>query len=435
MFRSGSFFKHVSGKVFSGATMILYLGLTPLLTAQFSVSDVKLLSDSINGPAEESNPILSHDGRTLYFVRTFSEENTGGNLAGQDIWYSRLKEDSTWSEAGNLASLNTIGNNMVVGLSRHSDALYLLNSYSGPLREKWGIAYSTKDEHGLWTPPKEYDVIFNNTGDFRGYFVSSDGNIILLSSNAEDSYGEEDIYIYIKENGEWQEPIHLGPGINTPGFEISPFLTEDGQRIFFASNGHGGFGDADIFMIERLDDTWETWSKPVNLGPAINTKSFDAYLSLNSGGLAFYSSSKNGDYADIYSALITFEEPLPAPDTAVVMETTTVALAPDTIEVNEEDLSRPIYYTVQLLALGKREAPEIDFFKLVDINAVSVYVGDDGLNRFSVGEFRSFSMAMEAMRSYRRMGYFDAFVRKVTRYEDMFKSTGKKVLGLFYENQ
>ncbi|ELR72037.1 outer membrane protein, porin F precursor [Fulvivirga imtechensis AK7] len=433
MFRSGNFFKHTFGKVFSTVIVILCLGPAPLLVAQFSVSDVKVLSDSVNSQMEESNPMLTNDGRTLYFVRTFSEENMGGKLAGQDIWYSRLKEDSTWSTASNLTSLNTIDNNLVVGISENSDTLYLLNSYSGPLREKWGIAYSTKDSDGIWTAPKEYDVVFKNTGDFRGYFVSASGNVILLSSNSENSYGEEDLYIYIKENGQWQDPIHLGPEINTSGFEISPFLTDDEQRIFFASNGHGGFGDSDIFMTERLDDTWQNWSTPVNLGPEINTKGFDAYLSLDPGGLALYSSSGNGSYSDIYSAVITFGEAEPVPDTTVLLDSTAIVLVQDTL--SEEALSQPIYYTVQLLALGKREAPEIDFFEKVDISSVSVYMGNDGLNRFSIGEFESFSLALEAMGSYRKIGYFDAFVRKVTRYEDLFKSSGEKVLGLFYESQ
>lgn len=425
MFLFGSFFKYLI------STAILYLTLVPIITAQVSVSEVKILSDSINSQVEESNPMMTSDGKGLFFVRTFSEQNIGGKLAGQDIWYSQLREDSTWSGANNLTSLNTVDNNVVVGLSENYDTLYLLNSYSGPLREKRGISYSTKDNNGLWTQPREYDVTFNNIGDFRGYFVSPDGNVILLSSNTEGGYGEEDIYIYYKENGQWQQPVHLGPEINTPGFEISPFLTDDRQRIFFASNGHGGYGDSDIFMIERLDDGWGNWSKPVNLGPEINTKSFDAYLSLNPSGLAFYS-SKNGNFADIYSAIISFEEEPPAPDTTLV-DSTAIVAERDTL--SEEALSQSVYFTVQLLALGKREAPEIDFFDKVDIQNVSVYMGNDGLNRFSIGEFESFSQAAEAMRSYRKMGYFDAFVRKVTRYEDLFKSSGKKVLGLFYKNQ
>ncbi|MBK6267346.1 PD40 domain-containing protein [Marivirga sp. S37H4] len=401
--------------------------------AQFNISEVNILSDSINSEAEESAPILTKDGRVLFFVRTFSEENIGGALAGQDIWYSQLKEDSTWSRASNLASLNTIDNNLVVGISGNYDTLYLLNSYSGPLRKKWGISYSTKSENGLWTHPREYDIVFNSLGDFRGYFVAPAGDVVLLSSNSEDSYGEEDIYIYVKENGQWHEPIHLGPEINTAGFEISPFLTNDRKRIFFASNGHGGYGDADIFMIERLDDSWENWSKPVNLGSQINTKGFDAYLSLNSNDLAFYSSSKNRDFSDIYSAIITFEDESPAPDTTIWLDSTSIALEQDTL--SKEMLSQSTYYTVQLLALGKKEAPELGFFDKIDIHSVTVYMGNDGLNRFSIGEFDSFSLAVEAMNSYRQMGYYDAFVRKVTRYEDLFKSSGKKVLGLFYESQ
>ena len=194
-----------------------------------------------------------------------------------------------------------------------------------------------------------------------------------------------------------------------------------------------------LFRSKRLDDTWENWSTPVNMGPHINTKGFDAYLSLDTSGLAFYASSKGEDFSDIYSAIITFEDESPAPDTTVQLDTATIALQATPVEpqdtLSEETLNQPLYYTVQLLALGKREAPEHDFFEKVDIRDVTVYMGNDGLNRFSIGEFNSFSLAKEAMMSYREMGYFDAFIRKVTRYEDLFKSPGKKVLGLFYESE
>ena len=78
--------------------------------------------------------------------------------------------------------------------------------------------------------------------------------------------------------------------------------------LFFASNGHPGYGDADIFVSTRLDSTWANWSKPKNLGDGINSANFDAYLTI-AGQQAFFVSNRYGRSADIYAArAITQEE-------------------------------------------------------------------------------------------------------------------------------
>jgi len=124
--------------------------------------------------------------------------------------------------------------------------------------------------------------------------------------NATNSIGEEDLYISLKsEDGQWTIPENLGATVNTRGFEISPFLSEDGKTLFFASDGHSGYGGADIFMSRRLYESWVIWSKPINLGKEINSDGFDAYLSLYKNYEAYFVSTRENDFADIYRSEVT----------------------------------------------------------------------------------------------------------------------------------
>ncbi|VAW47226.1 OmpA/MotB [hydrothermal vent metagenome] len=132
---------------------------------------------------------------------------------------------------------------------------------------------------------------------------------MIVSMDYKNSRGNDDIYICLKdEDGNWSAPDNLGPTINTSGFEISPFLSEDGKILFFSSDGHGGYGDADIYMSRRLYDSWGIWSKPINLGNNINSKSFDAYFFLSENKDAYFASNREGGLSDIYtSKILTFE--------------------------------------------------------------------------------------------------------------------------------
>jgi hypothetical protein len=84
----------------------------------------------------------------------------------------------------------------------------------------------------------------------------------------------------------------MGSTINSSGFEMSPFLSKNKKRLYFASSGHPGMGNGDIFYSDRLYDSWEIWSAPKNLGEQVNSKSFDAYFSIYGDSVAYFSSNR-----------------------------------------------------------------------------------------------------------------------------------------------
>jgi hypothetical protein len=166
--------------------------------------------------------------------------------------------------------------------------------------------YVTTRINNYWTRPEFVTVPGIDNRDFLGVFVSPDFDVILFSMRGPDSRGQEDLYFSVKNSaGQWTAPRNMGATINTNGFEISPFLSTDKKRLYFASNGHGGQGDADIFYSERLYNSWETWSVPVNLGPTVNSKKFDAYFSVYGDSIGFFASNRDGRYADLYTVKVT----------------------------------------------------------------------------------------------------------------------------------
>ncbi len=288
--------------------MVIALFCLPgLLSAQeLSFGEARRLSNRINSDAEELMPLLSPDGRTLYFVRAGSPENVGGRYSGSDIWKSDW--DVTlmdWGKATNIRDLfNDKSNNAVVGISGKGDILYMLNTRSD--KKTKGI-YFSKKVGTQWTKPELIPIPGLETEGFLGAYVSPDFEVIILSLRQAGGKGEEDLYVSLKNSaGEWSMPKNLGPSINTSGFEISPFLSLDKSKLFFSSNGHGGYGDADILVSERLYGSWDIWSVPRNLGVKINSAGFDSYFSIYADTVAYYARNFGGKGTDLFTLKVSY---------------------------------------------------------------------------------------------------------------------------------
>jgi hypothetical protein len=255
------------------------------------------LSSNVNSEDEELGIVLSSDGKTMYFSRAFHDKNTGGKYAGTDIWMSKKDDEGNWMPAANVGRpWNNKQSNSVIGINQDNTVVYLLNAYSN----KSGIAFS-KLINGTWSDPEVISIPGINRNDFVGFYVNPAFDVILISMKGADSFGEEDLYVSLKDSfGRWIEPKNLGTTINTKGFEISPFLSKDKKRLFFSSNGHPGLGDADIFVAERLYDSWDVWTTPRNAGDKVNSSSFDAYFTSRGDTVGLFTTGKTGN-SEIFS--------------------------------------------------------------------------------------------------------------------------------------
>ncbi|MBK9453797.1 MAG: OmpA family protein [Bacteroidetes bacterium] len=280
------------------------------------------LPASVNSAYDELVPRLSPDDQTLYFVRHQHPGNQGGRGGGQDIWYTRRDANGTWEPAQNAgALLNNVHHNFVGGVANEGKTLVLGNTYgTTPQEISPGFAFS-KFVGGSWSKPLTIESTTNDPigGRYLDFYCTMDMQWMIVSKLADDGL-HEDLYVcHLIKNSVWSEPKSLGSIINTKGFETGPFLSADTKRLFFTSNGHGGQGDADIFMSERLDDSWTNWTDPVNLGTELNTAGFDGHLILDSkeDKAYFVSGPSPTALGDIYEIPVAEIPALrkPAPDT------------------------------------------------------------------------------------------------------------------------
>lgn len=277
--------------------LVLLLFISEVIAQPMISPEPENLGANVNSVLSELIPRISPDGKTLYFVRESTKQVGKEVVKRQDIWYSQKQPDGSWGLAKNMGSpLNHPDHNSaVLGVSPDGTQLVILYHYISDGVIKPGFSISSLDQAGNWSKPEpQFIENFSNKSNKSSYYLSNDGQTMVLDIQGDDSYGMQDLYVcFKKSDGSWTQLKNLGPAINTPEYEFSPFLASDNVTLFFASSGHGGLGSVDIFVSQRIDDSWQEWSKPVNLGPAINTPGLDAYFSIPaSGDYAYYTSTQ-----------------------------------------------------------------------------------------------------------------------------------------------
>jgi len=257
------------------------------------------LGRTINSEYTDIAPVISPDGKTLYFACEGHPANVGKEKKC-DIWYSELQADGTWGEKKHADKpLNNAGINVVISVSPDGNTLLLEGLYNadGTHKSENGISRTHRTTDG-WTVPEEVKIVdFHNYNEYETYCPSIDGSVLILSVERRDSYGDTDLYVsFRQDNGEYSKPKNMGTTLNTYDGDGTPFLAADNRTLYFFSYGHPGYGSADIFVTRRLDDTWTNWTEPQNLGTAINSKEWDTY----------YTIPASGDYAYLVSHDNTF---------------------------------------------------------------------------------------------------------------------------------
>lgn len=130
---------------------------------------------------------------------------------------------------------------------------------------------------GIFTYKKPLKVVgYNNYGDYADLFLAQDNKRILFGIESDFTQGGFDLYFSEpKDETTFGLLQNMGKSLNSAGDETNPFLLSDNKTLLFTSNGYSGYGDFDIYVTTRLDDTWKNWSEPKNLGPKVNGESFD----------------------------------------------------------------------------------------------------------------------------------------------------------------
>lgn len=266
---------------------------------------VERLSENVNSTYKEYKPLLSPDGKTLYFSRKNHPENMGGVEDDEDIWYSELDENGEWDVAKNAGPvLNNAGPNYISSITPDGNTVVVLlgNKYLAKGKMEAGLSTSSF-ENGKWTKPVSMNIINDyNFSEKANFFLTNNRQVLLLSVEREDTQGARDLYVsFLQSDSSWSEPKNMGSNVNTAGEEASPFLAADNKTLYFSSNGYAGYGGYDVYVTKRLDDTWLNWSDPENMGSRINSDQEDLFFNIPiTGDYAYYSRGMNENDTDIH---------------------------------------------------------------------------------------------------------------------------------------
>lgn len=268
--------------------------------------DAEALEKNVNSPYVEHSPIMSPDGKKLYFSRKHHPDNIGGVDDPEDIWVSVWDEEKgEWKEAVNVGPpLNTPGPNFISSITSDGEKeVYILgNRYGKKGRMYSGISLAVLEPDGSFSKPEPVEVENEyNYSPKADFFLTPDGEALIQSVERDDSYGGRDLYISFKQGNVWSEPVTLGSNLNTAAEEAAPFLAMDNKTLYFSSGGYSGYGGLDIYVTRRLDDSYTRWSPPENMGSGINTDLDDVYFSIPSNGkYLYFTRGKVDDDTDIY---------------------------------------------------------------------------------------------------------------------------------------
>ena len=258
---------------------------------------------NISTSADEYLGTLSPDGQLFYFTRRkyvsdgnpFGEgrvlkeffscsEKKGGQFGEGDM----LQAPFNNAEGEGSPTIN-LTNDLLIFTQRHTVKL------PGGTYPNYDLYYSEFDGYS-WSEPKPLPGKINRNDSWESQpSLSSDGRLLFFASDRPGGYGGSDIwYATRKSDGSWNDPVNMGPTINTERNERSPFLHTDSKTLYFSSNGHDGLGGQDIFYSKM--DSKRQWSEPVNIGSPINTENdeVDFFVSLD-GKTGYFSSNNYGD--------------------------------------------------------------------------------------------------------------------------------------------
>lgn len=260
--------------------------------------------------AEESLPLFFNNGESVYFYRTYMEgEGSNLKIKSEDTWFSK-KGKKGWDSPYRLFRADYIqGVGTVIGTSEDGNRIYLFISKYLENSTERRLVYMDKTGKDKWSEMTDIKVEGLKFEErYYSFYMSPDAEILMISMSPSESDLDEDLYVSLrKTDNSYGAIINLGEQINTRRYEVSPFISKDGKMLYFSSEGHGGFGQADIFVSRRLDETWTNWTKPLNLGTPINSSGSEAYFTMGTNKDVYFTSDRESQYSAIYTAQFTGE--------------------------------------------------------------------------------------------------------------------------------
>jgi outer membrane protein OmpA-like peptidoglycan-associated protein len=355
--------------------------------------DFQIHNLDINSQQSDFSPVLYKDqvvfASSREGVKPIRRKWNWNRLPFLDIYVADRNEDYSLQNATLLSGkVNKKFHEGPVTFNEAGDfMIFTRNNYDGESSE--GVVrlqlFSSELVDGKWQKPTA--LPFNNNEYSVGHAsLSKDGKTLYFASNMPGGIGGVDIYkAAVNGDGTYGEAINLGPKVNTEGDEMFPFVHENGEILFFSSNGRVGLGGQDVFIAQLKEE--QEVGKVMNLGAPVNSSSDDFGLILNGAQTkGYFSSNRDGGKGsdDIYSF----------------------------------DLAKPFSFGKIIRGVAKDKKGNllanttVTLFDLMTGKEEEVVTGEDGLFEFVVEEDKTFNLRGQKEK------YFDGEATTSTHTKD-----------------
>ncbi|MDX9847539.1 MAG: OmpA family protein [Tenuifilaceae bacterium] len=357
-------------RIFLICTIVsLFLSFTQAQTSFVPVN----LGSNVNSEYAEVNPVISWDGKTLFFNRINHPENTFGSSDSQDIWYSTLRDDGTWTKAQRLPETVNIGQyNAILSALDDGVSYLILGKFnrSGKHWVKRGFSIVQHLGNGQWSKPqaikvKRFSKI--NKGKAITAYMTPDRELLFITFSTHPNSKKLSLYVSTKKkDGVYSRPRFAGGGPGNamdPRSLEAPYLSADKNRLYFSADYGGRRANQNIHFAERSDKDFREWRMPQPVTDTINTPNWDSYFKMNAKeSWAYYSSTTNSlGKADIFRVKIFEERPylklsgliLNQADQKLMLDETDYSILVNGEEFPELEVSKPSASFEVLLPLGQ----------------------------------------------------------------------------------
>ena len=234
---------------------------------------------------DESNSIMFSSNRPTKNIRS---NNPITGVQNNNIYFTKQNKSGKWEEIAPIeGDVNTTADEGAVSLTSDGKTIYFTRC---PDDFEAAQIWRSERSGGEWSEPVLVTLFPDSSISCAHPSISFDGNELYFVSDAQDGYGQKDIYVSTYSGGSWSIPENLGPQINTSGNEMFPYIRHDGV-LFFSSNGHAGLGGLDIFMAEK--DSTGNWIVTNMMAP-LNSPFDDFGITFSrNNDFGYFSSNRN----------------------------------------------------------------------------------------------------------------------------------------------
>ncbi len=310
---------------------------------------VENMGPNINTSGNEIRPLFSPNIPERIYFSSSRPGSTGGmtdKMGVPDTVFGHYSSDmymadlsgGEWVDIRHISEeLNSPIHDLALDFSNQGQVLYYFRGFSVDVGRVFTDTFGIdRNEVGKLAPLESPFV--PELGDQGLTFVND--STILFASNRPGGHGGYDIYMAMRRNGEWSEPLNLGPEVNSEYDELDPFMTEGGRELFFSSNRLSSIGKMDIFHAHWNPET-KTWSWVENIGRPLNSAGNDRFFRIsNDGNTSVFASDRPGGRGgyDLYLAYFrnAWEDQFEPMDSLIVNALFPLPVIPDFLQFDAE---------------------------------------------------------------------------------------------------